>query len=51
MEAWNNNQSFFEVLKNDKKVMKYLSVSDLKDILENNVKINKIDWIFKNKIK
>ncbi len=51
MNAWNMKKSFFEVLKSDKKILEYLSINELKDILENNLKNNKIDWIFKNKIK
>ena len=51
MKAWNSKKSFFEVLKNDKKILKYISISDLRTILANNDKNNKIDWIFKNKIK
>ena len=51
MEAWDRKKSFFEVLKKDKKILKYFSINDLREILENNDKNNKIDWIFKNKIK
>ena len=51
MEAWNNKKNFYDVLKNDKKLLKCLSTKEIKDILEINIKNNKIDWIFKNKIK
>jgi len=39
------------VLKNDKKLMKIITIRELKEILENKTKSNQIDWIFKNKIK
>ena len=51
MKAWDNKKSFFEVLKNDKKILKHISINDLREILGNNDKNKKIDWIFKNKIK
>ena len=51
MKAWDSKKSFFEVLKNDKKILKHITINDLREILENNDKNNKIDWIFKNKIK
>ena len=51
MEAWNNKKNFYDVLKNDKKLLKCISTKEIKDILEINIKNNKIDWIFKNKIK
>ena len=51
MNAWDNKKKFFDVLKKDKKLLKYLSINELKKILETNNKDNKIDWIFKNKIK
>ena len=51
MEAWNNNKNFYDVLKTDKKLLKYLSIGELKNILEINTNNSKIDWIFKNKIK
>ena len=51
MKAWDSKKSFFEVLKNDKKILEHITINDLREILENNDKNNKIDWIFKNKIK
>ena len=51
MEAWNNKKKFHEVLKKDKILLKYISKEELKNILENDKKNSKIDWIFKNKIK
>jgi len=50
MNAWNNKKSFFDILKKDKKLLKYISIQELREILETNNN-NKIDWIFKNKIK
>lgn len=50
MNAWNNKKSFFDILKKDKKLLKYISIQELREILETNSN-NKIDWIFKNKIK
>lgn len=51
MEAWNNKKKFHDVLKKDKILLKYISKEELKNILENDKKNSKIDWIFKNKIK
>ena len=51
MEAWNNKRNFYDVLKTDNKLLKYLSIEELKNILEINTTNSKIDWIFKNKIK
>ena len=51
MEAWNNNKKFYDVLKYDKKILKIMTNQELLDILEIDTKNNKIDWIFKNKIK
>ncbi len=51
MEAWNNKKTFYDVLKKDKILLKYISKEELKNILENDKKNSKIDWIFKNKIK
>ena len=51
MEAWNNKKKFHDVLKKDKILFKYISKEELKNILENDKKNSKIDWIFKNKIK
>ena len=50
MNAWNNKKRFFDILKKDKKLLKYISIQELREILETNNN-NKIDWIFKNKIK
>ena len=51
MEAWDNKKTFYEVLKNDKTLLKNISKQELKNILEIDTKNNQIDWIFKNKIK
>ena len=51
MDAWNNKKKFYDVLINDKKLLKIISIKQIKDILEIDIKNNKIDWIFKNKIK
>ena len=51
MEAWNNKRNFYDVLKTDNKLLKYLSKEELKNILEIDTNNSKIDWIFKNKIK
>ena len=50
MNAWGNKKSFFDVLKKDKKLLQHISIRELRKILETNHN-NKIDWIFKNKIK
>ena len=51
MEAWDNGKNFHDVLKKDKILLKHLTKKELKNILENDTKNSKIDWIFKNKIK
>ena len=51
MKAWNSKKSFYEILKSDKILLKSISKQEIKDILENDIKNNNIDWIFKNKIK
>ncbi len=51
MKAWSTKKRFYNVLKNDKKLMKTITILELKEILENKTKSNQIDWIFKNKIK
>ena len=51
MKAWNNNIKFYDILKNDSTLLKFISKKELKNILENDAKKNQIDWIFKNKIK
>ena len=50
MNAWDNKKSFIDVLKKDKKLLKHISIKELRELLETNSN-NKIDWIFKNKIK
>ncbi len=49
MEAWRSKKKFYECLKNDKVLLKYISKQEIKDILID-IKNNKIDWIFKNKV-
>jgi adenylosuccinate lyase len=51
MKAWKSKKSFYEILKSDKILLKSITKKELKDILENDIKNNNIDWIFKNKIK
>ena len=51
MEAWDNKKTFYDVLKNDKSLLKNISKRELRDILEIDTKNNQLDWIFKNKIK
>ena len=51
MEAWNNKKTFYEVLKNDKTLLKKISKQELRNILKIDSKNNQLDWIFKNKIK
>ena len=51
MEAWDNRKNFHNILKKDKILLKHLTREELKNILENDTKNSKIDWIFKNKIK
>ena len=51
MYAWDHNKSFLDVLIQNKKILSYFSINELREILEVNDNYNKIDWIFKNKIK
>ena len=51
LEAWDKKKSFIEVLKMDKKLSKYMTIKELEKILKIDIKINQIEWIFKNKIK
>ena len=51
MEAWDNKKTFYDILKNDKSLLKNISKKELRDILEIDTKNNQLDWIFKNKIK
>ena len=51
MKAWKSKKKFYDILKNDKILLKNISKKELKNILENSSKNSKIDWIFKNKIK
>ena len=51
MKAWDEKKYFYDVLKTDNKLLKYLSKEELKNILEIDTNNSKIDWIFKNKIK
>ena len=50
MNAWSNKKSFIDILKKDKKLLKYISIQELRELLETNSN-SKIDWIFKNKLK
>ena len=50
MHAWSNKKSFIDILKKDKKLLKYISIHELRELLETNSN-SKIDWIFKNKLK
>ena len=50
MNASSNKKSFIDILKKDKKLLKYISIHELRELLETNSN-SKIDWIFKNKIK
>ena len=50
MNASSNKKSFIDILKKDKKLLKYISIQELRELLETNNN-SKIDWIFKNKIK
>ena len=51
MASWNNKNNFEEILLKNKEFRKYISENELKKIMIKNDKINKIAWIFKNKVK
>ncbi len=51
MTTWNNNKDFEEILLKNKEIRKYISEKELKKIMLKNDKIEKIAWIFKNKVK
>ena len=51
MIAWDNSKNFEDVLKKDKTLLKKITKKELKQILEIDKINNKIDWIFKNKVK
>ena len=51
MIAWDNSKNFEDVLKKDKTLLKKITKQELKQILEIDKINNKIDWIFKNKVK
>ncbi|PPR49472.1 MAG: Adenylosuccinate lyase [Alphaproteobacteria bacterium MarineAlpha5_Bin5] len=51
MTTWNNNRDFEETLLKNKEIRKYISEKELKKIMMKNDKIEKIAWIFKNKVK
>ena len=51
MASWNNKNNFEEILLKNKEFRKYISENELKKIMIKNDKIEKIAWIFKNKVK
>ena len=51
MESWNNKNNFEEILLKNKEFRKYISENELKKIMIKNDRIEKIAWIFKNKVK
>ena len=51
METWNNEKEFKKIIKNNKEINKFLNKKELADILKEKNILNKIDWIYENKIK
>ena len=51
MASWNNKNNFEEILLKNNEFRKYISKNELKKIMIKNDKIEKIAWIFKNKVK
>ena len=51
MMAWNNKKTFYDMLINDKTLLKNISKKELRNILKIDSNNKKIDWIFKNKVK
>ena len=51
MDSWNNRNNFSEILLKNKEIKKYISANEIKKIIIKNDKIEKIAWIFKNKVK
>ena len=50
MKSWNSNERFEDILMNDKSIKKTLTQEEIKKILFSEDKVDKIDWIFNNKI-
>ena len=51
MKTWNNHKEFSEVLTKNKELNKFLTIKDIKMIINDSKNLKNIDWIFKNKIK
>ena len=49
IESWNTKKKLGDILKENNKILKYLSKKELNNILLNDGDLSKIDWIFKNK--
>ncbi len=50
MKSWNTKKRFEEVIENNSKIKNYLSSDEIKSILLNDDKVDKIDWIYENKL-
>ncbi len=51
MKSWNNNSQFVKNLITNKKLNNKLSRNDIKNLVDDREELDKIDWIYKNKIK
>ena len=51
MESWNNSKKFADIIYKNKKINKYLTKKDIKNILTKKEIIVNINWIYKNKLK
>ena len=51
METWNSNKNFSQVFQKNKELNKILNSKEIVKIIKEDNDLNKIDWIFKNKIK
>ena len=49
IESWNTKKKLGDILKENNKILKYLSKKELNNILLNDGDLSKIDWVFKNK--
>jgi adenylosuccinate lyase len=47
MKAWNKNENFRELIKNDKRVKKYLSEKEIEECFSLDYYLRNVDYIFK----
>jgi adenylosuccinate lyase len=47
MKAWNKNENFRYLIKNDRRVKKYLTVEEIEDCFSLDYYLRNVDYIFK----